>query len=131
MGIYETMKLFGYTYKDEFGNTFYKDQAFAFGKKIFDTIHAVKNDFGNDKDYSINLEAVPGEACAVKFLSADSMLFPERVVQDLPLYGNQFIPLGIKTTIQERVRIAAAFDEYCSGGSILHLNIDAPFSTFE
>lgn len=131
MGIYETMKTFKYTYKDEFGNTFYKDEAFEFGKKIFDTIHAIKDEFITYKDYSVNLEAVPGEACAVKFLMADSMLFPEKVVTDLPLYGNQFIPLGIKTTIQERVRIASAFDEYCSGGSILHLNIDAPFSTFE
>ena len=131
MGIYETMKTFGYTYVDEFGNTYYKDEAFSFGKDIFDTIHRVKDEFAKDKDYMINLEAVPGESCAVKFLQADTLLFPERVVQDLPLYGNQFIPLGIKTTIQERVKIASAFDEYCSGGSILHLNIDAPFNNFE
>lgn len=131
MGIYETMKTYGYVYVDELENTYYKDEAFQFGKKIFDTIHQVKDEFAKDKDYSINLEAVPGEACAVKFLAADYMLYPEKVVKDLPLYGNQFIPLGIKTTIQERVRIASAFDEYCSGGSILHLNIDAPFINFE
>ena len=79
----------------------------------------------------VNLEAVPGEACAVTFLQADTLLYPDEVVKDLPLYGNQFIPLGIKTTIQERVKIASAFDEYCSGGSILHLNIESPFTTFE
>ena len=47
------------------------------------------------------------------------------------MYGNQFIPLGIKTTGQERVRIASEFDGYCSGGSILHYNIDAPFDSFD
>lgn len=47
------------------------------------------------------------------------------------MYGNQFMPLGIKTTLQERVRVAALFDGFCNGGSILHANIEAPFTTFE
>lgn len=72
-----------------------------------------------------------GESAAVKFQTADTYLYPEKVVTDLPLYGNQWIPLGIKTTIKERVRIASAFSSYCSGGDILHINVDAPFDTFE
>ena len=131
MGIYETMKTFGYTKEDEFGNTYYTPEADAFGKKIFEVIHRTKDQFGLDKDYKINLEAVPGESCAVKFQKADEMLYPEKVVKDLPLYGNQFIPLGIKTTIQERIRIASLYDSYCNGGSIAHINIDAPFDSFE
>ena len=131
MGIYEVMKTFGYVYQDELGNTFYKDEAFTFGKKIFDVIHNTKSQFALDKDYMINIEAIPGESAAVKMLKADRMLYPDKVVEDLPLYGNQFIPLGIKTTLQERIKIAAAFDEYCNGGSILHANIEAPFSSFE
>lgn len=59
MGIYETMKTFGYTYEDELGNTFYSQKAFDFGKKIFKTIHNIKDTFLIDKDYHINLEAVP------------------------------------------------------------------------
>lgn len=131
MGIYETMKTFGYTIEDEFGNTFYTEDAFRFGKKIFEVIHNTKEQFGLDKDYMMNIEAVPGESCAVKMQKADELLFGERAVTDLPLYGNQFIPLGIKTTMQERIRIAAAFDEFCNGGSILHANIEAPFANFE
>ena len=42
MGIYETMKTFGYTREDEFGNTFYTEDAFRFGKKIFEVIHNTK-----------------------------------------------------------------------------------------
>lgn len=131
MGIYETMKTFGYTREDEFGNTFYTEDAFRFGKKIFEVIHNTKEQFGLDKDYMMNIEAVPGESCAVKMQKADELLFGERAITDLPLYGNQFIPLGIKTTMQERIRIAAAFDEFCNGGSILHANIEAPFANFE
>ena len=61
----------------------------------------------------------------------DKFFYPEAYIFDLPLYGNQFIPLGIQTTLAERVRIAAEFDGYCNGGSILHANIDAPFDSFE
>ena len=131
IGIYETMKTFGYTRTDEFGNTFYTEDAEAFGKKIFDVIHTTKDNFGLDKDYKINCEAIPGETAAAKLMKKDKFFFGEEVVDDLPLYGNQFIPLGIKTTLSERVRIASMFDGFCNGGSILHVNIEAPFKTFE
>ena len=54
IGIYETMKAFGYTFIDEFGNTFYTESAEKFGKKIFDVIHTVKAGFASDKNYQIN-----------------------------------------------------------------------------
>ena len=131
IGIYETMKTFGYVKVDEFGNTYYTPQADAFGKKIFEVIHRTKDQFALDKDYKINCEQIPGEQAAAKMQKADVLLYPETVVDDLPLYGNQFIPLGIKTTLQERIRIASLFDSYCNGGSIAHINIEAPFNNFQ
>lgn len=131
IGIYETMKTFGYIRKDEFGNTYYTEEAEKFGKKIFDVIHSTKVEFAKDKNYQINCEQIPGETAAVKLMKKDKFFYPETTVTDLPLYGNQFIPLGIQTTLQERIRIAAMFDGFCNGGSILHVNIDAPFATFE
>lgn len=131
IGIYETMKTFGYTYQDVLGNTFYSKEADEFGRKIFEIIHRTKDEFAKDKNYKINLEQIPGETAAAKMLKADEFFFPDTVVKDLPLYGNQFIPLGIKTTMIERIRIASLFDSYCNGGSICHLNIDKPFDTFE
>ena len=131
IGIYETMKTFGYTKEDELGNVYYTEAADLFGKKIFDVIHQTKNAFAADKDYKINVEQIPGESAAAKMQLADTFFFPDTVVKDLPLYGNQFIPLGIKTTMAERIRIASLFDSYCNGGSIAHLNIDAPFDSFE
>lgn len=131
IGIYETMKTFGYIKVDEFGNTFYTADADRFGKKIFEVIHRTKDQFMLDKNYKINCEQIPGEQAAAKMQKADELLYPNTVVKDLPLYGNQFIPLGIKTTIQERIRIASLFDSYCNGGSIAHINIEAPFNNFE
>ena len=124
IGIYETMKSFGYTKTDDFGNTYYTEDADRFGKEIFRVIHETKDKFAEDKDYKINLEQIPGETAAVKMQKADTLLYPEKVIDDLPLYGNQWIPLGIKTTLQERVKICSAFDGFCNGGSILHANLE-------
>ena len=130
-GIYEAIKTFGYTEVDEFGNTTYKDEAFSLGKRIFAVIRNCIDNFSLDKNYKFNIEQVPAEQAAAKMQAADKMLYPDKVVEDLPLYGNQWIPLGIKATILERTRICAAFDSYCNGGSIEHINVDAPFATFE
>ncbi len=130
-GIYEAIKTFGYTYKDELGNTHYKDEAYDLGKKIFETVRACIDDFVEDKDYKVNIEQIPAEQAAVKLQTADKLLYPRKVVKDLPLYGNQWIPLGIKASIAERTKICAAFDSYCSGGSIEHINIDTYFDSFD
>lgn len=127
-GIFETMKTFGYVEVDDFGNHSYTDKAYDLGQRIFKVIQNCIDNFALDKDYKINIEQVPAEQAAVKLQKADEYLYPEQVVKDLPLYGNQWIPLGIKATIQERTKICAAFDSYCNGGSIEHINIDAPFS---
>ena len=133
IGIYETMKKFGYTRVDEFGNTFYTDEASSFGKKIFEVMRATADAFSQEigADYQINTEQIPGESAAAKLMKKDKFFYPEAQIYDLPLYGNQFIPLGISTTGQERVRIQAQFDGFCNGGSILHYNIDAPFDSFD
>lgn len=130
-GIFETMKTFGYVEVDDFGNYSYTDKAYDLGQRIFKVIQNCIDNFALDKDYKINIEQVPAEQAAVKLQKADEYLYPEQVVKDLPLYGNQWIPLGIKATIQERTKICAAFDSYCNGGSIEHINVDAPFTNFD
>ena len=127
------MKKFGYTYTDEFGNTFYTDRASMFGKKIFEVMRQTADKFiaDNHCDYKINTEQIPAESASAKLMKKDKFFYPKANIYDLPLYGNQFMPLGIQTTGQERVRVQALFDSYCNGGSILHYNIDAPFSSYE
>ena len=133
IGIYETMKKFGYTKIDELGNTYYTEEASKLGQKIFEVMRSVADEFKEkyNCDYQINTEQIPGETAASKLMKKDKFFYPEADIYDLPLYGNQFIPLGIKATGQERIRVASEFDGYCSGGSIVHYNIDAPFDSFE
>lgn len=131
IGIYETLKTFGYTTKDEFDNTYYTEKADRFGEKIFKVIHEVQDEFIKDKNYKVNTEQIPGESAAVKLMRKDMFFYPTKAVIDLPLYGNQFIPLGIKTTMKERIRIAALYDKYCNGGDICHINHESPIKNFE
>lgn len=133
LGVYETMKKFGYVKQDELGNNYYTDDAKRFGEVIFDTIHQCSKDFIEkyNCNYQINTEQIPGETAADKLMKKDKYFYPNANIYDLPLYGNQFIPLGIKATLQERVMEQALFDKFCNGGSILHANIDAPFNSYE
>lgn len=142
IGIYETLKTFqnyivknenredlAYIYKDEFDNTYYTKHAEDFVKRIFETIRSASDEFKSkyNIDYSINCEQIPGETAAAKLMKKDSITYPNLAVTDLPLYGNQFIPLDVKTTIEERVRVAALFDKFCNGGSIAHINFESNF----
>ena len=130
IGVYETLQKFDLVRKDEFGNTFYTDEGFQFAKDILSTINKVKDAYVKDKDYSANIEEIPGERAASVLMQKDMLFYPDEAY-DLPLYGNQWIPLGVKTTLQEKVRLSAALDKACNGGSIAHINIDKPFNNFE
>ena len=130
IGVYEALQKFGFTYKDEFGNTFYSDEGVEFAKKILKTITEVKDEFAKDKEYSINIEEIPAERAAAVLMEKDRFFFPNETYE-LPLYGNQWIPLGIKTTLHEKIRLSASLDKACSGGSIAHINLDAPLEDFD
>lgn len=130
IGIYEALQKYGLTSKDEFGNTFYADEGLEFAKEILTTIKRVKNKFSEDKDYQINIEEIPAERAAAVLMEKDRFFFPDEKYE-LPLYGNQWIPLGVKTTMQEKIRLSAELDKACSGGSIAHINLDAPIEDFD
>ena len=115
-GIFETIKTFEYTEVDEFGNCYYTQKAYDLGEKIFKVVQNCIDNFSLDKDYKFSIEQIPAEQAAVKMQQADKYLYPDKVILDLPLYGNQWIPLGIKATIAERTKICAAFDKFCNGG---------------
>lgn len=118
IGIYETMKKFNYIKYDAVGNVYYTKEASNFGKKIFEVMRATADRFiqENQVDYKINTEQIPGETAAAKLMKKDKFFYPNANIYDLPLYGNQFLPLGIKAILSERVRVAAEFDKYCNGG---------------
>ena len=130
IGCFEALQKFGFTYKDELGNTFYSDEGVEFAKDILRTITETKDSFVEDKDYSVNIEEVPAERAAAILMEKDKFFYPNQAY-DLPLYGNQWIPLGIKTTLHEKIRLSAILDKACSGGSIAHINLESPFTNFD
>lgn len=130
IGLYETLQKYGLTYKDEFGNTFYSDDGVEFAKEILKEITETKDEFAKDKNYSVNIEEIPAERAAAVLMQKDKFFYPNEAYE-LPLYGNQWIPLGIKTTLKEKVRLSAILDKACSGGSIAHINLDAPLENFD
>ena len=130
IGIYETLDKYGFVVKDQFGYTKYTDEGIEFAKDILKLIHMVKDEFGMDKDYKINIEQVPAERAASILMEKDKIFYPDEKYE-LPLYGNQWIPLGVKTSLTEKIKLSAILDEACSGGSIAHINLDAPFKDFD
>jgi ribonucleoside-triphosphate reductase len=132
IGIYETLQKYRMVKKDDLGYTYYTDSGIEFAKEIFDTINEVKQQFAEDNEieYSINIEQIPGERAASVLMKKDKFFFPKEKYE-LPLYGNQWIPLGVKTTIDEKIKLSAILDKACNGGSIAHINIDSPFNNFD
>lgn len=132
IGIYETLQKYRMVKKDELGYTYYSDTGIQFAKDIFKAINKVKDQFAeeNNIEYSINIEQIPGERAASILMKKDKFFFPKEKYE-LPLLGNQWIPLGVKTTIDEKIKLSAILDKACNGGSIAHINIDAPFNNFD
>ena len=132
IGVYETLKKFGLTRKDELGYTSYTDEGMAFAKRILATINECKEAFRKreDSDYMVNVEQVPGERAAAVLQEKDRQLFPDEDYE-LPLLGNQWIPLGVKCTLDEKIRDSAELDKACNGGSIAHINLEAPLTDFD
>lgn len=122
LGLYETIKEFGFIKTDEFGNKSYSDEGIKLAQAIFDTINDVKDNF-TDK-YSFNIESVPAERAAVILCQKDNLLYDR---SDDFIYSNQWIPLKEKCTIQEKIRLSSVLDKMCSGGAIAHINIESNF----
>ncbi len=125
--MYETIRHFGLITEDEFGNKSYTQDGIEFASKIMDAINEVKDSY--KFDYSINVEAVPAERCAVILCEKDNQLFPNKNGDFI--YANQWIPLTEKCTLDEKIKLGSILDKKCGGGQILHANIDGQFANKE
>ena len=130
IGLYEACEHFGLISKDDFGYVHYTDEARELGTKVFETIHNTQAAFKEqyNLDYQFNVEQIPAERAAVILKEKDQLFYPNEKYT-LPAYGNQFVPLGIKTTMQERVEVDGLYDQACNSGCILHFNLDAPLKS--
>lgn len=123
-GMFEAVRHMKGTSLDSFGNYSYTDEGLEFACEIMDRINSQKDSYGFE--YSINIEAVPAERCAVILLEKDKELFGDLVTSKY-LYGNQWIPLDEKCTLSEKIRLGAILDKKCGGGQIMHLNVSGDF----
>lgn len=130
IGIYEACDKYGLIEVDEFGNHYYTEEGLKFAEDILATITEVKNEFAQDKDYMINIEQIPAERAASILQHKNKVFFPAEKYEK-PLIGNQWLPLAVKCTLQEKIRVSAALDKACSGGSIAHINLQSPFTDFD
>lgn len=130
IGIYECLQKFDMTYTDKLGYTHYTPEGVEFAKEILSTITETKNKFTEYKDYQMNIEQIPAERAAAVLMHKDQFFYPNEQYE-LPLYGNQWIPLGVKTSLDEKIHLSAILDKACSGGSIAHINLDTPLNNFD
>lgn len=122
LGLYEVIEAFGMIDTDEFGNVSYSEKGINFASKIFETLNNVKDNFTDE--YSLNIESVPAERCAVIMCQKDNLLYEKK---DKFIYSNQWIPLSEKCTIKEKLRLSSILDKKCSGGAIAHINLEKNF----
>ena len=122
LGCFETMEEFGYINEDELGNKYYSPKADALADKIFKVIDDVKDNF--TKEFSFNVESVPGERAAIILAQKDKLLYGSKY----NILSNQWIPLSAKCTFQEKTRVSSLLDNRAGGGSISHYNMNAPFA---
>ena len=126
IGIFEVMDMFGLINRDEFGCTYYSDDAVEFTKEILDAINDVKDNF--PCDFTFNLEMIPAENCAGVMCKADNLIYEQ---DKYYIYSNQWIPLTEKCTLKEKCRLGGMFDKMCGGGCIAHIDIENRFPTEE
>lgn len=125
-GLYEVIRDFGYINQDSFGNKYYSEKGLDFATRILDRINEIKDSY--TFDYSINVEAVPAERCAVILCQKDSALYSDKLKYQDFIYSNQWIPLMEKCSLDEKIKLGALLDKKCGGGQIAHINLETQLS---
>ena len=115
-GLYECCVELGHDYRESANREFVE--------KLLKHINSVNDAYGEAiLKHIVNVEQVPAENVSVKLASMDRLL---GLNDKYKIYANQFIPLTTSTEggILDRISIQGELDEYFSGGSILHINLD-------
>lgn len=93
-------------------------------QKLFTKISEyTKNWQEDDKEYKAiyNIEQIPGEMMASRLPIQDTILGYNPL--EIKLYSNQYVPLTTSMSIDNRLKEQAKYEEYTSGGSILHITM--------
>jgi anaerobic ribonucleoside-triphosphate reductase len=131
-GLYEALEIMGYDILEEDGQEMLIDIL----KVINDTNDSMQKKFKAPH----NCEQTPSENSAIKLATKDHMLgFNSKKIdtgymnggksvmkniQIYNIYSNQFVPLGVKCDMLDRIKLQGKFDSHFSGGAICHVNVD-------
>ena len=91
-------------------------------RKVLSYIEEKAREFSKHSGHLFNVEEIPGESVAYKFVQKDRVIFGKSAIP-CELYSNQYLPLTEDVLIPERIKISGMFQDILSGGGILHLNI--------
>lgn len=108
----------------ELGKDYRNPENREFVESLLSHINKVNDKLGEEfLKHIVNVEQVPAENVSVKLAKMDKI---QGLNDKYEIYANQFIPLTTNTEggILERIAIQGELDEYFSGGSILHINLD-------
>lgn len=128
-GLYECIDFLGGIDRNDLGESSYNDLGHSITMNIFKIIKELNAETLEKYGFTSNTEQVPAESASTKGVSKDRLLFREQV-KDTTLYGNQWIPLSVNTSINNRIEASANYDTQCGGGAILHLNLGEPLKDF-
>lgn len=123
----DMMETLGLLKKDAFENYYYDSEAYEFGETVFKIIDETIDNF--KFDFMINKEQIPAEGMAVTVLKKDKIFYPDKITTNL--YSNQWLSLSKQSTMMAKIESASIFDKYCSGGSMLFINVEGQFNNKE
>lgn len=125
-GLFECVKYLKGISCNSIGEYSYNEEGNKIALKIFDILRELNARTVELYGYTANTEQIPGESCSIKLNAKDRILFGNRIVGETKAYGNQWIPLATKASMEERIKASAKYDSLCGGGAILHINIGEP-----
>lgn len=128
-GLYEALDELNLIEEDAFGEKSYSELAKSLACDILDELNRIKDEWASARDYSINIEAVPGETCNVKLAEMDKLLYKK--AKNCYILGNQWIPLREHCSLNEKIELGAMLDSKCNGGQIMHANVEGNFADKE
>lgn len=69
-----------------------------------------------------NIEQIPAESFAIRLAKANKIIYGEDAVP-YEMYSNQFVPLWVDATVNERIDIDGKYNKLITGGGIVHINV--------
>jgi len=126
IGVYESAIFRGYDF------TLKKEAPiYNFITKMLKQIRERADGLSDKHKVGFNVEQVPAESLAFKFVEKDRYLFGGSDQIPFELYSNQFVPLTFNADVFDRMIIDGMFSKILSGGGITHLNFMDKFSSPE